>query len=68
MYLVGFHALAQGGVYHLVARNRAFASECGSDHRGVPVTAVALHFAMVTRQSGLNQGLDLFWGHISFVD
>jgi len=67
MYLVGFHTLAQGGIHHLVARNRAFARECGSDHRGIPVTPVAFHFAMVTCQSTLDQGFDLFCVHKKFM-
>jgi hypothetical protein len=68
VYLVGFHALAQGGVDHLVARNRTLAGKCSGHDGGVPVAAVTPHLAMVARQSTLNKGFNLFCGHnISLV-
>ncbi len=65
MHLVGVYFRTQRCVHPLVALDGALAFEFGGYNHGRPVTAIALDFEVLARQSGGDEGAQLFGGHFN---
>ena len=63
MNLVRVHFGTERHVHALVTCNRAFAFELGRHDGGVPMPAIALEFAVLAVEPGLNSGFQFFGSH-----
>ncbi len=67
MHLVALDACTQRGVHHLVTLDRALALERIRNDNSLPMAAVAIEFAMATRQAFGDDGFEFSSSHSGFL-